>query len=151
MREAIGEALLLNLIIGIVIVVALMFIGSISYSKAFKLKNRIINIIEEHHGYTADAIDEINAILSDVGYQVSNGISGCVEKKNNAQTSTKLHPNEYNTKGYNYCVVLYNDAKGKAYYGVTTFMKFELPIIGDTLGILEFPVYGETKTFGILD
>lgn len=36
-----------------------------------------------------------------------------------------------------------NTGKGK-YYGVVTYIYFDIPIVGSTV---EIPVYGETKTF----
>ena len=144
MREAIGHALLFQLVLFMIFVVVLVFIETLSYSKAFKLKNRIVNIIEEHRGYTSGAQEEINSVLSDVGYQISNGISGC----KTYDGAKLLYPSGYRAKGYDYCVASYTDEKGRTYYGVTTFMSFEFPIIKD---LIEFPVYGETKTFGILD
>lgn len=144
MREAIGHALLLQLIVTFLFAVMLVFTGSVSYSKAYKLKNRIINIIEENKGYNSEAQEEIDEVLSNVGYQISNGIANC-QKKTNA---IDMYPGPYNSNGYKYCVVKYEDSKGREYYGVTTFMSFQFPIVNN---IMEFPVYGESKTIGILD
>ena len=144
MRESIGHALLLFLIVTFIGVIGLVFAESINYSKAYKLKNRIVNIIEEHGGYTTSAQEEINEILSDVGYQVNRGNPKCQRRSG----AIDVYPTAFRKGGFNYCVVKYDDSKGREYYGVTTFMKFDFPFVG---GFMEFPVYGETKTFGILD
>lgn len=144
MREAMGQALLFQIIIIFIAVIMFIFLSSVSYSKAYRVKNRIVNIIEENNGYNANVKSEIEQILSEIGYTVSNNVTNCQERTG----ATAVYPSSYNNKGYNYCIVKYEDSKGRPYYGVTTFMKFEFPIIGE---VLEFPVYGETKTFGILD
>ena len=74
MREAIGSSLLFNLIIVIVIVMIAFLVGSLSYSKAFKVKNRIINIIEKYEGYNqtdSKLINEINSELKNMGYRIN--------------------------------------------------------------------------------
>lgn len=144
MREAIGQSFLLNLIIFFIIAIAFVFVGSIGYSKAFKIKNRIINIIEEHEEFDSATKDDIAEALSTVGYQVSTGRAKCKAKAG----GTHLYPSGGNYGEYDYCVYKYEDSRGNYYYGVTTFMKFHFPIIHD---LIEFPVYGETKTFGILE
>ena len=46
MREAIGSAFLVNLILVFMGVISALIVGSISYSKAYKAKDRIIYVIE---------------------------------------------------------------------------------------------------------
>ena len=46
MKEAIANAGIYNLVIIFVIILLAFFIGSLSYSKAFKVKNKIIEEIE---------------------------------------------------------------------------------------------------------
>ena len=45
-----GSSLLLNIVIVIVGVVSAFLISSIAYSKAFKVKNRIVSVIEKYNG-----------------------------------------------------------------------------------------------------
>lgn len=47
MKEAISNAMIFNLIIVFVVILIMLFIGSLSYSKAFKVKNRIVEEIEK--------------------------------------------------------------------------------------------------------
>lgn len=141
MREAIGSSLLFNLVIMIVIVMIAFLVGSLSYSKAFKVKNRIINIIEKHDGYDGNAVTEINSELKEMGYRVNNE-KNCPDKTNEG---FKLVPN---SSSYEYCVyVAYTtidseNVEKNPYYKVITYMYFDIPVIG---GLLHFPVSGETE------
>lgn len=155
MREAVGNAFVVNIVILFLFLIMFVFVGTISYSKAFKIKNRIVNYIEEQDGqiYNTDrtklidngiknAKNDIDEILSHIGYQIRIGRANC--KISKAGGNLLFPADDSRTSGYNYCIVMYNENNGDYYFGVTTFMKFEIPIINYWL---EFPVYGETKTF----
>lgn len=129
MREAIGSSLLFNLIIVFIVLMIAFLAGSLSYSKAFKVKNRIIDIIEKNEGYTDESKKEINESLGNMGYRVSSD-KNCGPDDISGNTS------------YEYCVYEYTQKEGSKYYKVTTYMYFDIPVIG---GLLHFPVSGETK------
>lgn len=135
MREAIGSSFLFTVVVVLVGAMIVLFVGNISYNKVYRVKNRIIEIIEKHAGYTAAAQDEINQDLAGIGYRVNYNKATCKARAN----ATIVHGE--NSSGYRYCIYLYRDIKG-FYYGVTTFIHFDIPLIGN---YLEFPVYGETK------
>lgn len=145
MREGIGNAFIVNLIIIFVIIFIVLFAGSTSYTKAYKVKNRIINIIEENRGLTDSAKDEINTFLGDTGYKLV-GSSRCRNHYGANMGELVWNP----TNGYRYCVEKFTQGgeNQKVYYGVTAYMYFEIPIISS---LVEIPVYGETKTIGILE
>ena len=165
MRDAIGGSALLNLVLIFTSVIIVLFVGALSYSKAFKVKNRIIELIEKYGVYEkkdseTDAIDEINYDLSAFGYDVSEP-GRCTQIRNRLvqgqfakYSAEKLSDNLNNNYVNNYCVFEICDEKNEnnkcvdkdgKYYVVVTFTKFEFPVIGD---LLTFPVYGETKTLG---
>lgn len=128
-----GNAFLVNFILIFVCILVLILVGSLSYSKAYRTKNRIVNIIEKHCGYDESAREEIDILLSDIGYLVNpRGTTRCSQDKGQL-----LEPYATN---YNYCVYKNLDAKGY-YFTVVVFMYFEFPIIGD---FVQFPVVGET-------
>lgn len=137
MREAIGSSFLVNVIIVFIAVIMLLLVGSLSYSRTFKIKNKIIDIIEKYEGYNASAAAEIEQLLSNMGYRVNAyGRQSC---KTNGDGEAL---NEY-ASNYRYCVVEYTSDRG-VYYGVTAYIYFEIPLFSK---VLEFPIYGETKTF----
>ncbi len=60
MNQAISNALLFNIVIVFVIVLIGFFVGSLSYSKASKVKNRIIEEIEKY-GEAANDQDDVDS------------------------------------------------------------------------------------------
>ena len=145
MREAIGNSFIVNLLLVFLGVMSIIFIGSISYSKAFKVKNRIVFIIEKYGEWPELAREnlprnEIEASLKQIGYPLYARIGRC-DRYNKGGGTIVYGANPADTT-FHYCVYKYQNDRG-VYYGVTTFMHFDIPLIG---GILEFPVYGETKS-----
>ncbi len=153
MREAIGNTFIVNLLLVFLGVMSALLIGSISYSKAFKVKNRIIYTIEKYGGWNVTTSSgenlvqsEVEASLKDIGYSLAVATNDC--KPKNGGTIVYGTPGTANSKTtYHYCVYEYNNAKGH-YFGVTAFMHFDLPLIGN---YIEFPVYGETKSIYSID
>ncbi len=139
MKESIANAYILNIVIVFVVIFIFFFASSLTYSKAFKVKNRIVDIIEKYESYNSAAVAEIASTLSEMGYRVNTTNKGCPRR--NEKDSLSITNNSYR-----YCVYEYDTPKGK-YYGVSAYMYFDFPIIGESL---ELPVYGETKILGIL-
>lgn len=136
MREAIGNSYIYSIVIAFIGVIFLILIGSLSYSKAFKIKNQIIEIIETHEGYDDKTVrTEIDNYLKSVGYIVTN-------TKDRGKCSDIKGIKAINTiKNYDYCIYRFNTVKGP-YYHVTVFISFEIPIVSSYLRI---PVSGETR------
>lgn len=152
MREAVGGSLLMYLVVFFVSVVILFFVGIMSYSKAYRVKNRIISIIEKYEAYGRDEIkSEINADLRNIGYKsTSNNLCSSNKVKNHlkeigiTEEESEGYKN-YNNTSYNYCLFRSGKMTDSYYYVVVTFVSFEFPIIGD---MITYPVYGETKILG---
>lgn len=158
MREAIGNTFIVNLLMVFIGVISALLIGSISYSKAFKVKNRIIYTIEKYGGWevysgsTNIVQTEIEASLKDIGYQLklansfAYGGSSC--KDNSSEDGSELvYGKAGQTVTYHYCVYKFNNEKGY-YYRVIAYMHFDIPLIGN---YLEFPVAGETQSLYTVD
>ena len=146
MKSALGNTFIVNFIIIFTIIFIALFVGSTSYTKAMRIKNRIIDIIEENQGYDYDELkDEINNYLKDAGYRIATTNAGNCEPVNSG--GTVVYPSQTQSSQYDYCIFEYNSKRGK-YYGVKTYMYLDLPIIGDTVKI---GVYGETSVMGIFD
>ena len=134
MRESIGNAFLFNVIIVFTLIIILLLVGSLSYSKAFRVKNRIVEIIEKYKDYNMDAKTEIEANLKSIGYKTNpNFTQKCSDRGGTVMTDTSTL--------YRYCIVKFEDNPKGVYFGVTSYMYFEIPVIHS---ILEFPIYGET-------
>ena len=131
MKEAIGTSFVFNLVMVFVSVFIVLYVGSIAYSKGFKIRNRIIDIVESNGGYNATASTSIDENLGAIGYQIT------TRKCNDRDGATNIDIDSV----YNYCLYSYDTSKGD-YYGVTVFIRFDIPLIGSTIQI---PLYGETR------
>lgn len=142
MRESIGGTWLMSIVIVFVVLFISFLAVSVNYSKAFKIKNGIINIIEKNQGLSDTAVDDINKLMSSAGYVVYGSCEanwkGC-QKSNASSTKSK------------YCIAeeIYSKDDDnssifgkKSYYRVTVFFRIDLPVIGN---LLTFPIKGETK------
>lgn len=140
MREGIGSAFVYTIVIIIVGIIILLIVGSIGYSKAFKVNQRIIDIIEANDGYDDTAEAEVSAALSNIGYKiVSNADRNCPNVPNAEMLISKLN--------YDYCVYRHTDNKRGDYYTVITYMYFDFPVIGD---YVKLKVSNQTKTLNLI-
>lgn len=160
MKEAIANAGIFNLVIIFVIILIAFFIGSLSYSKAFKVKNKILEEIEKDQAYTTgvnnSTEDRVEEWIGNIGYRVNTGntrnSSNCPTVTGNGGEQGKL----VNSDGdYQYCVYEFDTCTAKAdkakcgkYYRVTAYMYFDIPILS---GLLRIPVSGETMIFNEID
>lgn len=130
MREAMGGALLIKLVMFFIVIYVAFLAIAINYSITFRVKNQIINLIEEYEGYEL-AASSIDKYVSNVGYYKSN--------KNLAVNFNSDSNTTCQSEGY--CITKLNSDRGY-YYKVTAYVTFDFPIIGQ---ILNFPVSGETR------
>ncbi len=137
MRESIGQAFLFNLVITIIVVIMFILVGAMTYSKTYKIKNKIVDIVEKYKGYNGETKTEIEAYLGSIGYKMNpNASQKCDSRTGTSLTNTSTQ--------YRYCVYEYYASGRGKYYGVTAYIYFEFPLIGD---LIEIPVYGETEVF----
>ena len=134
MKEAMGTSLVFGFIMLFIAVLIAILVGSISFSKGFKIRNRIIDRIEQYEGFSDDAHSVIQDDLKAIGYKIVSDID-CEKYANGG----KLLTSTYND--YNYCVFEHSTSRG-SYYGVTVFIQFDIPLIGK---YIKLPLYGETR------
>ncbi len=137
-----GNGLLTNLIVIFVGIIVLFFVGIIAYSKAYRVKNRVIEILEKYNTvnindtvYSQSIRSEIENSLSGMGYRLANGNKKCDIR-------------DVSGTDYDVCIYYYTVSSDKNqgfYYDVVTYVHFEFPVIGDLLSI---PVRGQTKILG---
>jgi hypothetical protein len=129
MREAIGGALLIKLVMFFIVIYVCFLAIAINYSITFRVKNQIINIIESYEGYDL-AKEHVDAYISNVGYyrSVGNLTVGDGTCENGYCIESIPVNREGNQIG--------------TYYKVTTYVSFDFPIVGQ---ISNFPVSGETR------
>ena len=128
MREAIGGAALMKIIIVIIVAFNAYLALSVNYSKAFRVKNQVINLLEQYETY-ANAEQPINEYLNSIHYQVQN---------------VECDAGSLSTNDVGVCI--YEDTiPGKGYYyKVTTFININVPIFNMIFNN-PFKINGETK------
>ena len=130
MRDAFGGAFSIKLkLIFLMLYISFMCVV-INYARAFRVKNEIINIVEQNQGYDPtnkiEVDKQINNYLEEVGYHVN-------QKDVNRSSCSEL-------TGHGYCIVLMSS--DPEYYKVEAYMVFRLPIINVDFTI---PIQGETR------
>ena len=156
MKEAIAQTFIVSLILFFFGILLLLLFGSINYSKAFKAKNKLINLVEKYgDGISSDDTikaafkTEVDRELGNGGYQTislnksADKLCGKYYDKTSG-TETLIYPNESDVKlkrSYDFCLIRKQSETGP-YYQVITFMRFEIPVIQD---VMFFSVRGETK------
>lgn len=159
MREAIGGTWLFNLVIFFVLLFAGYMCLSINYSKAFGVKDKIINELERNGGvkvytnenYTDIALSNISKYMEKVGYRTNGSCSdyeyGCGLDGKCSKTNSESN------KSYAFCLseIKANDAYSYAingefiyvsYYKVKVFYQLDLPILRS---VFDFNIKGDTK------
>ncbi len=146
MRESIGGAWLIGLVITFMLIFVAYLTVMINYSTAFKTKNEVVNIIEKYEGISKNtSLPIINKYLANSGYNAQ-GKCGCVNKSycygvNIFETSASSISKAKKNNKYNYCVEFTVSSEKTGYYNIELFLKFDLPVIGQ---IGNFKVKGET-------
>ncbi len=149
MREVFGSTWIMQLMFGFTFLFICFLAVTISYSKAFRIKNEAISIIEKYGGYTNSSRDIINKYINNNGYRAK-GRCPYDNKLNKKQYGIKDLAGNYEeitaatNKTYRYCIS--RDWAGdkqvsNVIYEVTMFYKFDLPIIGNAT---TFTVKGKT-------
>ena len=135
MRDAFGGTFMIYVFIVFLVVYVTFVAVAFNYARAFRVKNKVIDIIEQNEGIdftnTSGAIGNIETYLNSVSYKV-NGI----DKDTNSCLGY-----EYINKDRGYCITVVNGGAAD-YYKVVTFVRLELPFMD--LGFT-IPVKGETR------
>lgn len=137
MRESIGGTWITQLVIIFMLIFVAFLALTLNYTKAFKLKNEVMTIIEKREGFTSGpdgSIAIINNYLRGNGYSIQKnceeGSYGVTDLSGN--TAERV-VNE--NKKYYYCVSKIKapsqNHDGKVFYKVNLFLYFNLPVLGD--------------------
>ena len=136
MRDAFGGIVNIAFIVVFMVIVNGYLAFAANYNKAFKYKNKIINIIEQNEGYDDDALDKIDEYRRSIGYSLDTNIevSGaeCVNEEGFCYKEEKVD----NSGQFS-----------KKYYTITTAVNIDMPILRNILPKVKlFQVSGTTKT-----
>lgn len=157
MRESIGGLWLFSIVITFIVLFVSFLAYSISYTRAFKVKNEIINYIERAEGFTTTEGDIRNISSDELKGMAANNtatvdILAYLQVQNvgyNYSIAEQISCNDYDY-GHNqtggYCLKRYcpgGDNGEMIYYKVTTFVAFKIPVLNF---IFKIPISGETKS-----
>lgn len=141
MREAFGGTFMIKLML-IFLTIYIAFIAvALNYAKAFRVKNKIIDIIEQNEGISSyddvsdkSVIGNINTYLNSVSYYVS------------LDNITESNNNDLHCYRSGYCIEetsdITNNGITSKYYKVTTYININFPFFGLDFRI---PIIGETR------
>lgn len=165
MKEAIGGSYIFQIVIIFIALFSGFLVYSISYTKAFRVKNEIINLIENNLGYTTsdnqasltamtiqqledDPSVEAQAlkIIKNYGYKHSilDGQDDLCYI-NNESVGARGNAKDLMRLG-GYCLYkICNDGDGttNTVYKVTTFIALKIPVINT---VVKIPISGQTRT-----
>ncbi|MCI8575790.1 MAG: hypothetical protein HFI09_04905 [Bacilli bacterium] len=146
MRESIGSTWILQLVIVFMLIFVAFLALSINYTKAYKIKNELLSIIEKYEGLNSGENGSISIINNYLRYNSYGTMGTCDSETFGAASldSNSLVPTSDKNKYY-YCVKKVNTSNttfpDRASYEIETFFKFNLPLLGE---IFTFRVTGET-------
>lgn len=155
MKEAIGSTWLMGMIITFIAIFSGFLAYSISYTKAFRVKNEVINIIEKNEGFTKSSklepVDnmEISSLREDKSTEAQaflfiKSIGYNYSMFNN--NSNPCKEGELQAGGYclaKRCPNSVENGSDRVYYKVTTYISLSIPFLD--FGI-KIPISGETKS-----
>ncbi len=152
MRESIGATWIFSICLTFIVIFTAYLAISVNYAKAFRIKNHIINMIEENEGYKDSSQQKISDYLVSQGYIARGECPKTIESEDgeDADWEEPLCINSYNaTDGlcnaciYRLAVNNSNELNACAsYYKVVTFFNFDLPVINV---LTQFKVKGDSK------
>ena len=144
MREATGNALLMTTMTAVIAIVLSFLVGSISYSKSYRVKSYIIDEIEQQKKYKQSVSDDDGALDKELDNRIANHLLSVGYRVGNHKCPELNNYNEL-TLNYlkNFDVCVYKSKEGES-YAVITFMQFDFPVIKQ---IVSFQIKGETKSF----
>ena len=156
MRETIGTTWVFQLVVIFILLFASYLALTINYSKAFRVKNEVLSIIEKSEGLTPSAKELIDNYLITSAYHTKGKCLTSLAGNTYGSTSLTGSENSFelvetNTnKDYYYCVTViagyHSYVETRAYYKVRLFFRFDLPVLGS---ITTFNVDGQTSEMDI--
>ncbi len=147
MRDAFGGLMNMVIIVVFLVLVSGYLAFNVNYTKAFRVKNKIISAIEQYEGNCdpGNTTNQCNNAITDYMKQVG-------------YTAENLNITDWDCTNQGYCIKEYNaetetattetDIPEKVYYRVTTAIVIDIPIINKIMPNLSvFQVSGTTRTF----
>lgn len=143
MREVSGSTWVFQLMIIFILIFACFLCLVINYSKAYRVKNEVLTIIEKYEGVNSTSQDIISNYLRGEAY-VTTGSCPVDQGYYGVSLITNNYEEARAGRSYHYCFKDEYISGGLMYYDIIVFYRFNLPIVGD---IVTFQVEGRTESF----
>ena len=151
MRQTIGASWIFMLVIMFTLIFAAYIALTINYSKSFKVKNEVLSIVEKSQGFTDEGIKLVANYLQNNGYKTmghckffQDSVTYGVKSINVDQAPNSVEVAREGEQYY-YCFTKFTNYHSyyttRAYYRITMFFRFDLPVLGD---LYAFDVDGQT-------
>lgn len=159
MKEGLGNVPILTIIIVFIAFVSGYLAYNVNYTKAFRMKNRIISLYEEYNGNCDGSCKtKILEYANEIGYSYVNlKESDCNDsrfipygaKSEDIQTLSSYGYCEYKVRSYKSSADVVDECEDRYYYRILTKIDIRLPIIENVMNLKVLNVTGDTKTFTV--
>lgn len=136
MRDAFGGTMMIELLMIFIVVVVAFTAVLVNVAKTFRIKNEVINIIEQTHYNGGYSLDEVDTYIINAGYQTIESDSlynTCISNSGN-----------WGDKGYCITPIKSESSSYTTYYKVTVYVSVSFPFFD---GQWTLPISGETKSY----
>ena len=146
MKDAISNAVVIQIIIIFLVIINSYLAFSVNYTRAFRIKNNIVSTIERYEGLTREAHNQIEEMMANAGYSISDSyLTKC------GASGYEVIRNSNGTGGFCAKISIVGNAAGEyqgTYYSVVTYVNIDLPFLNKILPVFAnaFAIKGETKT-----
>lgn len=144
MREVTGSTWTFQIILIFILIFACFLTLVLSYSKAYRIKNRLLTVVEKYEGFTDESTEVIHSFMVSQGYKTKSSCpDGWIGARDIYSSAPQYDENETNDNYYCFKENYDSDSK-KIYYNIIVFYRFNLPVIGD---VMTYRIEGETMSF----
>lgn len=145
MRDAIGGIFNISFVAIFLVVISGYLAFSVSYNKAFKVKNKIISTLEQYQGYNDKSIEVIDDYINKIGYNRNSNLKVDYSGPNVTPCTSTC------TNGYCIFWVMDDSSEGtgldKGYFKVYTSVNVSIPVLEKFLPNMKiFQTSGDTMT-----
>ena len=141
MRETTGSMWIFQMMLIFILIFARFLCLVINYSKAYRVKNEVLSIIEEYEGVSEASQQIIDNYLMSQSYLTK---GNCPEGWFGVDATTGTYEESTGRQAFSYCFIENEDENNYIYYDIMVFYQFNLPFLGD---FMRFRVEGTTGTF----
>ena len=154
MNEGVGNVTILVIIMVFITVVSAYMAYNVNYTKAFRLKNKIIATYDKYDGQcdsTSVCWDEIEKYAKEIGYTKHNNLRCDRDKPAGSTAQERYYFCEYKVDVNNSAAGTDVQDEGKAhyYYRILTRIDIQIPVVQNVLSLRALTVTGDTKVYTV--